>query len=111
VLLKGVNDDADTLEALFRTFHQAGIKPYYLHHADLAPGTSHFRTTVAEGQTLMRELRRRLSGVALPTYTLDIPGAHGKVPIGASHIAAAEDGGGWIVTDADGNTHRYGDQA
>ncbi len=108
VLLKGVNDDADTLEALLRAFVEAGIKPYYLHHMDRAPGTAHFRTTIADGQALMTELRRRLSGLALPTYVLDIPGAHGKVAIEAAHIAAAP-GGGYLVRDAAGQYHRYAD--
>ena len=58
VLLRGVNDDARTLEALMRAFVECRIKPYYLHHADLAPGTSHFRTSIAEGQALMRALAR-----------------------------------------------------
>ncbi len=62
VLLKGVNNDAATLEALFRAFVTLGIRPYYLHHADLAPGTAHFRTSIAEGQALMRQLRGRISG-------------------------------------------------
>ena len=74
VLLRGVNDDARTLEALMRAFVECRIKPYYLHHADLAPGTSHFRTTIAEGQALMRALRGRVSGLAQPAYVLDIPG-------------------------------------
>ena len=50
VLLKGVNDNADTLAALMRAFVEARVKPYYLHHLDAAPGTNHFRTTIAEGQ-------------------------------------------------------------
>ncbi len=82
VLLKGVNDSADTLDELFRALTKNRIKPYYLHQGDLAPGTSHFRTTLAEGQTLMRELRGRLSGLAQPTYVLDIPGGAGKIPVG-----------------------------
>jgi lysine 2,3-aminomutase len=82
VLLKGVNDDADTLDALFRALTKNRIKPYYLHQGDLAPGTSHFRTTIAQGQNLMRELRGRLSGLAQPTYVLDIPGGAGKIPVG-----------------------------
>ena len=90
VLLEGVNDDAETLAQLMRAFVEARVKPYYLHHLDLAPGTSHFRTTIAEGQQLMRALRGRLSGIAQPTYVLDIPGGHGKVPIGPSYVA--EDG-------------------
>jgi lysine 2,3-aminomutase len=82
VLLKGVNDSADTLDELFRALTKNRIKPYYLHQGDLAPGTSHFRTTLAEGQNLMRELRGRLSGLAQPTYVLDIPGGAGKIPVG-----------------------------
>lgn len=88
VLLKGVNDDAETLAALMRAFVEARVKPYYLHHLDPAPGTAHFRTTIAEGQALMRALRGRLSGLAQPTYVLDIPGGHGKVPVGPSYVAA-----------------------
>ncbi len=107
VLLRGVNDDADTLEALMRAFVEARVKPYYLHHGDLAPGTAHFRTTIAQGQALMAELRRRLSGLALPSYVLDIPGAYGKIPIGPAHVEAA--GGGYRLTDASGAAHVYAD--
>ncbi len=82
VLLKGVNDNADTLDELFRALTKNRIKPYYLHQGDLAPGTSHFRTTITQGQSLMRELRGRLSGLAQPTYVLDIPGGAGKIPVG-----------------------------
>jgi lysine 2,3-aminomutase len=86
VLLRGVNDDVDTLERLMRGFVENRIKPYYLHHGDLAPGTGHFRTTIAEGQGLMRALRGRLSGLCLPEYVLDIPGGHGKVPVGPVYL-------------------------
>ncbi|HEX2724656.1 MAG TPA: lysine-2,3-aminomutase-like protein, partial [Beijerinckiaceae bacterium] len=82
VLLKGVNDDPDTLGSLMRAFVETRIKPYYLHHGDLAPGTARFRTSIAEGQSLMRALRGRLSGLCQPAYMLDIPGGHGKSPIG-----------------------------
>jgi lysine 2,3-aminomutase len=107
VLLKGVNDDADTLEALMRALVENRVKPYYLHHGDLAPGTAHFRTTVAAGQALMAELRRRLSGIALPTYVLDLPGAHGKVPI-ERHVWP-QGAGVSLVSDRDGALHRYQD--
>jgi lysine 2,3-aminomutase len=108
VLLKGVNDDVATLEALMRAFVESRIKPYYLHHGDLAPGTTHFRTTIADGQALMRELRRRLSGLALPTYVLDIPGGGGKVPIGPAYLA--HDGEEcFTVRNAAGVTHAYED--
>ena len=108
VLLRGVNDDADTLEALMRAFVEMRVKPYYLHHADLAPGTAHLRTSIAEGQALMRELRRRLSGLALPAYMLDIP-ARGKVPVGPVYIGAAADGG-YEVTDPAGEIVAYADR-
>ncbi len=106
VLLKGVNDDADTLATLMRTFVECRIKPYYLHHGDLAPGTSHLRTTVAEGQALMRHLRGRVSGLAQPTYVLDIPGGAGKVPIGPGYLQD-NDAAGYTVTDRDGQHHTY----
>ena len=101
VLLKGVNDDAETLAALMRAFVEARVKPYYLHHLDAAPGTSHFRTSIAEGQELMRSLRGRLSGIAQPTYVLDIPGGHGKVPVGPGYLASD----GTTVADPSGNRH------
>jgi lysine 2,3-aminomutase len=98
VLLKGVNDDVKVLEDLMRTFVANRVKPYYLHHGDLAPGTAHFRTTIAEGQALMRALRGRLSGIAQPTYVVDLPGGYGKVPVGPSYLAQdriADPAGGW----------------
>jgi len=106
VLLRGVNDDAATLEALMRAFVECRIKPYYLHHADLAPGTSHFRTTLGEGQALMRALRGRLSGLAQPTYVLDIPGGYGKVPVGPGYIDMCGDAGA-MVEDINGVKRAY----
>ncbi len=103
VLLKGVNDDAETLAELFRAFVAMGIRPYYLHHADLAPGTAHFRTSIAEGQAIMRQLRGHISGLAIPTYILDIPGGHGKVPVGPHYV---DDDGG-LVADPSGGIHAY----
>ena len=89
VLLRGVNDDAEVLEALMRAFVECRIKPYYLHHGDLAPGTAHLRTTIAQGQELMRSLRGRVSGLCQPDYVLDIPGGHGKAPIGPNYLSQA----------------------
>jgi lysine 2,3-aminomutase len=87
VLLAGVNDDPDVLGALMRAFVETRIKPYYLHHGDLAPGTAHFRTSLAAGEALMRQLRGDLSGLCQPTYMLDLPGGHGKVPVGPNYVA------------------------
>ena len=102
VLLRGVNDDAATLEALFRALVRARVKPYYLHHPDLAPGTAHFRVPLAEGQALVGALRGPVSGLCQPTYVLDVPGGFGKVPVGPSYVGA--DGS---VTDPDGRAHVY----
>lgn len=105
VLLAGVNDDPDTLGRLMRTFVEHRIKPYYLHHGDLAPGTGHLRTDLAEGRALMGHLRGRLSGLAQPLYVLDIPGGHGKVPVGPDYLRATE--AGWRVEDPQGRVHDY----
>lgn len=106
-LLRGVNDDAGKLEALFRALTAMKVKPYYLHHPDLAPGTGHFRLKIAEGQELMRRLQGRLSGIAIPRYVLDIPGGHGKVPVEPRWIEPAETGAGYTLRDYRGGTHAY----
>jgi lysine 2,3-aminomutase len=90
VLLRGVNDDAATLGGLMRALVESRIKPYYLHHGDLARGTAHLRTSIEAGQDLMRALRGRYSGLCQPTYVLDIPGGFGKVPIGPTYLAASD---------------------
>ena len=106
VLLRGVNDDPDTLAALMRGFVETRVRPYYLHHPDLAPGTSHFRVPIDEGQRLVTGLRGRISGLAQPTYVLDIPGGHGKAPIMAANIRSSGDGC-YTVSDWRGGEHRY----
>lgn len=118
VLLRGVNDDAKTLEALMRAFVECRIKPYYLHHGDLAPGTAHLRTTIEAGQDLMRGLRGRVSGLCQPDYVLDIPGGHGKAPIGPSYLSqpASRDRDGsaerdYRIVDYCGDVHQYPPQA
>jgi lysine 2,3-aminomutase len=90
VLLRGINNDIETLTTLMRAFVECRVKPYYLHHPDLAPGTSHLRVSVAEGQELVRQLQAHLSGLCQPTYMLDIPGGAGKVPIGPTHISPSQ---------------------
>jgi lysine 2,3-aminomutase len=109
VLLAGVNDDPDALEALFRGLVALRVKPYYLHHADLAPGTSHFRTSIAAGQALVRGLRGRVSGLCQPSYVLDLPGGAGKVPIGPGYLHESASGDATVVEDWQGKLHRYPD--
>ncbi|MGH6968406.1 MAG: lysine-2,3-aminomutase-like protein, partial [Stellaceae bacterium] len=106
VLLKGINDDAATLAALFRGLVAMRVKPYYLHHADLARGTAHFRTGLAAGRELMRALRGRVSGLCQPTYVLDLPGGFGKVPVGPAY-AQPLDSESWSIEDPSGIHHRY----
>lgn len=101
VLLKGINDSAEVLAELMRAFVEARVKPYTINHGDLAPGTSHFRLTIAEGQQLMRQLRGRVSGLCQPSYILDIPGGHGKSPIGPNYLRDAQ------VQDYRGAWHDY----
>jgi lysine 2,3-aminomutase len=103
VLLRGVNDDVASLGALMRALVECRIKPYYLHHADLAPGTAHFRTTIAEGQEIMRALHGRYSGLCQPHYVLDIPGGHGKSPIGPTYLSADQT----EITDFKGARRAY----
>ncbi|ODT50848.1 lysine-2,3-aminomutase-like protein [Devosia sp. 63-57] len=105
VLLAGVNDDAETLAALMRGFVENRIRPYYLHHPDLAPGTGHFRVSIEDGQRLVTALRGRISGLCQPTYVLDIPGGHGKADIGAAALVGSD--GCFTVRDWQGGEHAY----
>ena len=107
VLLKGVNDDVDTLTDLFRRLIALKVKPYYLHHPDRARGTARFRLTLQEGRDLVDALHGSISGLCQPTYVVDIPGGYGKAP---AHRAAAEPGDGdWRLRDFQDETHRYRD--
>ncbi len=105
VLLRGVNDRLDVLQDLMRGFVALGVKPYYLHHPDLAPGTGHFRLPISEGQELMRGLRSTLTGLAQPTYVLDVPGGAFKAPLAPSYLQEAE--GGLQLMDGAGYWHDY----
>lgn len=111
VLLRGVNDDARVLEALFRALVAARVKPYYLHHPDLARGTGRFRLGLAEGRALVGSLRGRISGLCQPTYVLDLPGGAGKVPVGESHARPGSAPGTWEVTDYRGRRQVYPPEA
>ena len=105
VLLKGVNDRVETLADLMRAFVENRIKPYYLHHPDLAPGTSHFRVGIDEGLALVRALRAQVSGLAMPSYMLDIPGGFGKVPLESDNVEKTM--AGHRIRDMRGHWHDY----
>lgn len=110
VLLRGINDDAESLGVLMRALVESRVKPYYLHHGDLAPGTSHFRVPIREGQAILKALRGRWSGLCQPSYVLDIPGGHGKVPIGPTYLSG-DDGRSLEVEDPNGVVHIYPPQS
>jgi lysine 2,3-aminomutase len=105
VLLRGVNDSEAALEALFRAMLKARVKPYYLHQLDPAPGTTRFHVPIEEGRRLLGALRGRLSGIAWPTYVLDIPGGYGKVPIGPDYLEPRDAEGHAVVRDVHGGRH------
>jgi lysine 2,3-aminomutase len=100
VLLRGVNDTVDALTRLMRVLVANRVKPYYLHQTDLAKGTGHFRVPLAEGQNLIRQMRGPVSGLCQPCFVLDVPGGHGKVPVGPSYVET--DG----IRDVAGKLHK-----
>jgi len=108
VLLRGINDDPDVLAALMRGFVEMRVKPYYLHHPDLAPGTGHFRLSIEEGRAIVSALRSKVSGLCMPHYMLDIPDGHGKVPLTESPVREAADGC-YAIEDRLGRVHAYAD--
>jgi lysine 2,3-aminomutase len=110
VLLKGVNDDVQTLKDLFHALLRIRVRPYYLYQCDPVVGTGHLRTTVAKGIELMSGVRGHTTGYAVPTYVIDAPGGGGKVPIQAETITAYEDGNVSLRNWA-GQTYSYIDPA
>lgn len=111
VLLRGVNADAETLAALFGGLLRWQVRPYYLHHLDMTVGTSHFRVSLREGLATVRSLRGRLSGLAWPTYVLDIPGGGGKVPVDSDFVRETATPGVYTLVGPQGGTWRYVDPA
>ncbi|MGI6432680.1 MAG: KamA family radical SAM protein [Sphaerochaetaceae bacterium] len=109
VLLKGVNDNPDTLEALMNGLVAHRIKPYYLFQGDLVGGTSHLRVPLATGFALEKELRRRLSGLAMPQYAVDLPFGGGKVPLSSSYVKGQNEDGQWVFKTLEGQKRIYAD--
>ncbi|HAU28840.1 MAG TPA: lysine 2,3-aminomutase [Rhodospirillaceae bacterium] len=107
VLLRGINDDTDTLATLFRTMAANRIQPYYLHHPDLVPGTSHFRVSLKRGREIYAALRGKLSGFCIPHYVLDLPGGHGKVSIATDAIETLKGENTATIRDRSGRIHEY----
>lgn len=110
VLLKGVNDDVQTLKDLFHALLKIRVRPYYLYQCDPVVGTGHLRTSVAKGIELISGLRGHTTGYAVPTYVIDAPGGGGKVPIQAETIVSYENGQALLRNWA-GRTYSYVDPA
>lgn len=90
VLLKGVNDNSETLKQLFLGLLKMRVKPYYLFQTDLTKGTDHFRTRTTDGIKIMKELYGFISGMAIPRFALDAPGGKGKIPLSPEYIKQYE---------------------
>jgi len=110
VLLRGVNDDAATLKALFHGLLKLRVRPYYLYQCDPVVGTSHLRTSLARGLEIVSQLRGHTTGYAVPTYVVDAPGGGGKIPIQPETIVAHE-GGVWTLANWEGKRFTYTDPA
>lgn len=108
VLLAGINDRPEVLERLNFELLSLGVRPYYLHHLDLTAGIQHFRVPIEQGLAIMRQLRQRLSGLALPTYVLDTPGGHGKIPLTPQHVLSL--GAEAVIQAPDGSQLRVPNQ-
>jgi lysine 2,3-aminomutase len=106
VLLGGINDDVEVLERLFRGLVARRVKPYYLFQGDLARGTSHFRVELRRGVAIVTALRARLSGLAMPTYAVDLPGGGGKVPLTESYFEG-EEADAYLFRSIEGEIFRY----
>jgi lysine 2,3-aminomutase len=106
VLLAGVNDKPEILQALFEALRNAQVELYYLHQLDLALGTNQFRVPIVRGKEIMKELRTKFSVGVLPVYVLDIPGGGGKIPI-ESELVSLQHPGIYELTDRFGNKTVY----
>jgi lysine 2,3-aminomutase len=88
VLLRGVNDDVETMKALVHRLLRMRVRPYYLYQMDLITGGSHFKVDVRRGIEIIRALRGHTTGYAVPQYVIDAPGGGGKVPINPDYVEA-----------------------
>jgi lysine 2,3-aminomutase len=109
VLLKGVNDDVETMKALFRGLMRLGVRPYYLYQCDAIRGSAHFRTPVTRGLEIMEGLRGHTTGYAVPTYVIDAPGGGGKIPL-LPEYRLGKDGADLLLRNYAGGVYRYTDQ-
>ncbi|MFA7369255.1 MAG: KamA family radical SAM protein [Kiritimatiellales bacterium] len=108
VLLKGINDDADTLAELFYGLLERRVKPYYLFQCDPVLGSSGFRTPVEKGLQIISELQGRISGLAMPVFAIDAPGGGGKISF-LPNSQFRREGNEIVLTNYEGKEYRYPD--
>lgn len=106
VLLRGVNDNAETLKKLFTGLVQIRVRPYYLYQCDVSRGIGHFRTPLAEGIGIMKQIRGFISGFAVPEFVVDLPGGGGKTPATPEYILRMDDRGA-VFRNFEGRTFTY----
>lgn len=106
ILLKGINDDVETLTGLYKTLTNIRVQPYYLHQLDLAKGTSHFRVPIERGLELMKQLQGTITGIAIPRYMLDLPSGKGKIPL-QSMYAKKKEHRSWSMISPFGESAEY----
>jgi len=110
VLLKGVNDDVETMRRLVQGLLRTRVRPYYLYQCDPISGSAHFRTPVARGLEVIRGLRGHTTGYAVPTYVIDAPAGGGKVPLLPDYVLGRE-GDDLLLLNYEGRAYRYPDQS
>jgi len=106
VLLKGVNDDPETVKELNHKLLLMRIRPYYIYQCDLARGISHFRTPVETGIRIIEHLRGHTSGLAVPHFVVDAPQGGGKIPVNPNYVVSHE-GKRWVLRNYAGKEYEY----
>ncbi|MGE3180810.1 MAG: KamA family radical SAM protein [Phycisphaerae bacterium] len=108
VLLKGVNDNVETMEKLVQGLLKIRVRPYYIYQCDPISGSAHFRTTIEKGLEIISGLRGHTTGYAVPTYVIDAPGGGGKTPVYPNTLVG-RDGDYVQLRNYEGKTYRYYD--
>jgi lysine 2,3-aminomutase len=108
VLLKGVNDDVETMRRLMHGLLKVRVRPYYIYQCDPISGSAHFRTSVEKGVEILRGLRGHTTGYAVPTFVVDAPGGGGKLPVAPDYVVGRE-GDDLVLTNFENKLYRYPD--
>lgn len=106
VLLKGINDNLETMRQLMQKLLKMRVRPYYLYQCDPISGSAHFRTPIAKGLEIIRGLRGFTSGYAVPTYVVDAPGGGGKIPLMPDYVVGREDDA-LVLRNYENDLYRY----